>query len=59
MSLDRAAEQAVQYEENFENEVARLIAHGLLHLLGYEDNAPDRRKEMQDMEDYYLSKGFS
>ncbi len=35
VSLDRAKEQALQYNATEEEEVQRLVLHGLLHLLGY------------------------
>ena len=34
VSLQRAREQAVEYDVPFAEEVARLVAHGLLHLVG-------------------------
>jgi probable rRNA maturation factor len=36
VSLDRAAEQAQQYGATFNDEIKRLVTHGLLHLLGYD-----------------------
>ncbi|MBD3284873.1 rRNA maturation RNase YbeY [candidate division WOR-3 bacterium] len=35
VSLDRARKQAAEYDVSLENEVRRLVIHGLLHLLGY------------------------
>ncbi|MBU0649907.1 rRNA maturation RNase YbeY [Patescibacteria group bacterium] len=34
VSVDRAAKQAAAYGNTFEQEVAELVAHGMLHLLG-------------------------
>jgi probable rRNA maturation factor len=45
ISYDRAAEQASDYGHSTEVEVATLMVHGLLHLLGYDDTTePDRAK---------------
>jgi probable rRNA maturation factor len=36
ISIDQAARQAKEHELSFENEIAQLILHGLLHLSGYD-----------------------
>ena len=36
ISLERAAEQATQYEHTFQREVGYLVVHSMLHLLGYD-----------------------
>lgn len=35
ISLDRAKEQSLEYHVPFQEEIARLMLHGLFHLLGY------------------------
>ena len=47
ISYDRAAEQAPDYGHSIEEEVATLLIHGLLHLLGYDDTSDDEREKMQ------------
>jgi len=45
ISYDRAAEQAPDYGHSTQEEIATLLVHGLLHLLGYDDtNDADRQK---------------
>jgi rRNA maturation RNase YbeY len=46
VNLDRARAQADQLGIPYGNEVLRLVVHGVLHLLGYEDGSPARRKRM-------------
>jgi probable rRNA maturation factor len=46
ISYDRAAEQAPEYGHGPESEVAFLLIHGLLHLLGYDDADEGERELM-------------
>jgi len=50
ISVERAAEQAVENNMTFDEEVAQLILHGLLHLSGYDhetDNGEMNRLELR------------
>lgn len=53
---DLAREQASIYGVSFEEELARLIVHGVLHLLGYDDGDENSREEMREREDHYLAR---
>jgi rRNA maturation RNase YbeY len=46
ISLDEIYKNAKKYNVNFENELHRIIIHGILHLIGYEDNTRINRKKM-------------
>jgi probable rRNA maturation factor len=46
ISYDRAAEQAPDYGHSIEEEVATLLIHALLHLLGYDDTDDAAREKM-------------
>ena len=46
VSYDRAAEQAPEYGHTAQMEVATLVVHGLLHLLGYNDAEDTERERM-------------
>jgi probable rRNA maturation factor len=46
ISYERAAEQAPDYNHSTEAEVATLLVHGLLHLLGYDDTEDEKRERM-------------
>ena len=56
ISLPRAKENAQLYEEPYEREVARLIIHGCLHLIGYLDNTKSQKKTMNKHENYFLNR---
>jgi len=56
VSLDQAKRQADDYGIDFEEEVARLVAHGLLHLLGYDHADKSAANAMKKTEEMYLKK---
>lgn len=51
LSLETAARQAAEYGTALSVELQRLTAHGLYHLLGYEDDSLEQKKIMTDLED--------
>ena len=51
ISYDRAAEQGPEYGHTVEREVALLMVHGLLHLLGYDDMDDESRARMHTRQD--------
>lgn len=55
ISVDRVRENAKEFNANFKNELHRVIIHGILHLLGYDDQDDRTREEMRTKENYYLS----
>jgi len=52
----RIQEQAIEVAQTPKQEFARIIIHGLLHLVGYEDQSPDEKETMTQKENFYLSK---
>ena len=56
ISLPRAKENAKKFDQPYNKEIARLIIHGSLHLLGYKDSSKKDKIEMTKKEDIYLSK---
>jgi|JI7StandDraft_1071085.scaffolds.fasta_scaffold33042_3 rRNA maturation RNase YbeY len=51
ISVDRVKENAEDYQESFENELLRVMAHGVLHLMGYGDKNPEMSNIMRAKED--------
>ena len=56
ISIDRIQDNSQSLNISFENELNRIIIHGILHLSGYEDNTKNKRHNMSLKEDYYLNK---
>ncbi|HAL55155.1 MAG TPA: rRNA maturation RNase YbeY [Bacteroidetes bacterium] len=56
VNLDRAKKQAKEYGVSFREETRRLLVHGTLHLLGYDDATGRARARMREREDYHLAK---
>ena len=56
ISIPRAKENAKKFTQPFKKEMGRLIIHGCLHLLGFEDTSDDQKAKMTKLEDYYLDK---
>ncbi|MEX0602347.1 MAG: rRNA maturation RNase YbeY [Bacteroidota bacterium] len=56
VNLDRARRQALDYRVTFGEEVRRLVIHGMLHLLGYDDETDRKARTMRTREDRYVEK---
>ena len=55
ISVDTVRENAIFYGTEFDDELNRVIVHGLLHLIGYDDHSEEDQKTMRGKEDYYLA----
>lgn len=55
ISLDRAKENAREYKVALNNELNRLMIHGVLHLMGYKDKTAAEKAIMRSKEEFYLS----
>ena len=53
-NLEQIKRQARDYKVDFCNELARVVIHGILHLVGYDDQTDNDRREMTEKEDFYL-----
>lgn len=55
ISVERVKENAAKFKVEFENELARVMVHGLLHLAGYKDKGKAQKALMRKKEEAYLS----
>jgi rRNA maturation RNase YbeY len=55
ISIPRVNENARLNKTDFENEIARVLVHGVLHLAGYKDGSDTEKIVMRAKEDYYLN----
>jgi len=55
ISIDRIQENALTLHQSFQNELTRIMVHGLLHLCGYKDKSKAAKREMTQKEDFYLA----
>ena len=54
ISIDRVEENAKKFSKTTENELHRVMIHGVLHLLGYTDKSKKAKEEMTKQEDACL-----
>lgn len=56
ISIDRVKENAITYGVGFEDELHRVMIHGVMHLCGYKDKTSAEKKQMSAKENEYLAK---
>ena len=54
VSIERVRENSQTLNTVFEEEIKRVIIHGLLHLCGYDDHTPEDKAEMRRLETEYI-----
>ena len=55
ISLDTVRTNAEQFDKPYEEELHRVIIHGILHLCGINDKGPGEREQMEAAEDKALA----
>lgn len=55
VSIDRVKENAEKFKTEFETELHRVMIHGVLHLIGYNDKSKTEKSIMREKEDSSLS----
>ena len=55
ISIDRVKENSIKFVSSFEEELLRVMVHGLLHLIGYKDKTGPQKKIMRSKENFYLN----
>ena len=56
ISVERVKQNAKLFRVNYQNELQRVMIHGILHLCGYEDSSAEQKVIMRAKEDFYLSR---
>lgn len=54
ISTERVADNAVDYSVSFEEELHRVMVHGILHYCGYKDKTDEDANIMRSKENHYL-----
>jgi len=58
ISIERVEENAKDFKVSFENELHRVMIHGVLHYMGYKDKSDDDKIKMRNAENqalYYIN----
>jgi rRNA maturation RNase YbeY len=58
ISVERVKENASALNVSFNDELHRVMIHGVLHLFGFEDESESKKKEMRKKENHYLDLRF-
>ena len=56
ISVDSVKNNAKRYKTDFDNEMKRVMIHGVLHLCGFKDKTKSDKLKMRKRENYYLNK---
>jgi rRNA maturation RNase YbeY len=51
VSIERVKENSGRYKTSFDDELLRVMVHGLLHFMGYKDSSEKETQQMRDKED--------
>lgn len=56
ISTDRVADNSTRLGVPYEEELRRVMIHGILHMCGYRDKSPEELQGMRAREDFYLER---
>ena len=56
ISIDDVKENSEKFDQKFDIEFKRVLIHGVLHILGFEDASDKEKKNMRNIENKYLNK---
>ncbi len=56
ISIDDALQNSKKYRVTLNNEILRLVTHGILHMSGYDDKTTAKKKRMKNVEDMIVWK---
>jgi rRNA maturation RNase YbeY len=55
ISIDRVKVNSTTFENSFNEELRRVMIHGILHLIGYNDKSDKEKELMREKENFYLN----
>lgn len=55
ISFEDAQKNSIRFKNTFNDELKRLVIHGILHLIGYDDSSNSEKKQMKLLEKKYLN----
>ena len=55
ISVERVTENAKEFKVSFQDELARVLVHGILHYCGYKDKTDEDVTVMRDKENHYIN----
>ena len=55
ISIPRVKENSIEFDQEFQHELHRVIAHGILHFCGFKDKSNEDKLVMRSKEDQYLA----
>jgi len=56
INVDAVKRNSVKYKVNLEDEIIRVMIHGVLHLTGYDDKTSEEKRRMRKLENQWLKK---
>jgi probable rRNA maturation factor len=56
ISIETVRKNSINYNVSLQEELLRVIIHGVLHLVGYDDKTKDEKELMRKMEDFWLER---
>ena len=56
ISVERVKDNAADFKVSFQDELHRVMIHGVLHYMGYKDKSSDEKKMMRNQENLALEK---
>jgi probable rRNA maturation factor len=56
ISFQEAVRNSKKYQVTVDNELVRLVIHGVLHLIGYDDTTALNKRKMKEVENAFVSK---
>ena len=54
ISLWAVSLSAKEFSQSYENEILRVVVHGILHCLGYKDDSKRNKQNMRELEDKFI-----